>query len=161
MKFRKKPVVIEAVQITDATFDAPHPNPEHIQGIIYDPILREVRIPTLEGMMKGSLSDWIVTGVKEEHYPIKDEILRLTYEPIDEAEPQETTARLTLDEVNAIFDGWQADLQQAQCKLCHGTSRTCQTCRDAGAIALKGMILISVTLYKLRKLKELRERKLK
>jgi hypothetical protein len=35
--FRKKPVTIEAVQLTASTFDAPHPNPEHIAGVIYDP----------------------------------------------------------------------------------------------------------------------------
>lgn len=42
-KFRKKPVVIEAVQITDATFDAPHPNQEHVSGVIYDPVSRPTR----------------------------------------------------------------------------------------------------------------------
>lgn len=84
MKFRKKPVVIEAVQITDATFDAPHPNPEHITGVIYDPIKRQVEIPTLEGTMIGSLGDWIITGVKGERYPCKPDIFEATYEAVDE-----------------------------------------------------------------------------
>ena len=79
-KYRKKPVVIEAVQITDATFDAPHPNPEHIVGLVYNPVLRTVRIPTLEGEMIGSLGDWIITGVKGEHYPCKPDIFAATYE---------------------------------------------------------------------------------
>lgn len=39
-KFRKKPVVIEAVQIRPSTFDDPHPNPEHVHGVRYDPIKR-------------------------------------------------------------------------------------------------------------------------
>ena len=80
-KFRKKPVVIEAVQITNATFDAPHPNPEHIQGLIYDPVQRAVFIKTLEGEMRGDLGDWIITGVKGERYPCKPDIFQATYEP--------------------------------------------------------------------------------
>lgn len=79
--YRKKPVVIEAVQITDRTFDAPHPNPEHVAGVIYDPICRCVRINTLEGEMRGDLGDWIITGVKGEHYPCKPDIFLATYEP--------------------------------------------------------------------------------
>lgn len=79
-KFRKKPIVIEAVQITAATFDAPHPNPEHIPGLVYDPVLREVRIPTLEGTMTGLLGDWIITGVNGEHYPCKPDIFEKLYD---------------------------------------------------------------------------------
>jgi len=80
MKFRKKPITIEAVQITDAMFDDPHPNPEHIPGLIYDPVKRQVRIPTLEGEMVGELGDWIITGVQGEHYPCKPDIFEQTYE---------------------------------------------------------------------------------
>ena len=83
-KFRKKPVVVEAVQITDATFDAPHPNPEHIKGVIYDSIDRCVDIMTLEGIMVGKVGDWIITGVKGEVYPCKDDIFKLTYEKVNE-----------------------------------------------------------------------------
>lgn len=80
MKFRKKPVVVEAVQITDETFNHSHPNPEHIPGLIYNPVQRIVIIPTLEGNMIGSLGDWIITGVKGEHYPCKPDIFEATYE---------------------------------------------------------------------------------
>ena len=82
-KFRKKPVVIEAIQITDATFDAPHPNPEHIPGIVYDPQARCALIPTLEGTMKGSIGDWIIRGVNGEFYPCKPDIFEKTYEPAE------------------------------------------------------------------------------
>jgi hypothetical protein len=82
-KFRKKPVVIEAVQITDETLDGPHPNPEHIIGVVYDPVERNVRIPTLEGVMIGGIGDWIITGVKGERYPCKPDIFEATYEPAD------------------------------------------------------------------------------
>jgi hypothetical protein len=81
-KFRKKPVVVEAIQITDSTFDGPHPNPEHIKGVIYDPVDRCVDIPTLEGIMCGRVGDWIITGVKGEHYPCKPDIFEATYEEV-------------------------------------------------------------------------------
>jgi len=84
MKFRKKSVVIEAVQITDATFDQPHPNPEHIVGVLYDPTERCAFIDTLEGRMRADLGDWIIRGVKGELYPCKPDIFALTYEPLDD-----------------------------------------------------------------------------
>lgn len=83
-KFRKKPVVIEAVQITDKIFECPHPNPDHVPGVIYDPVKREARIPTLEGEMVGSLGDWIITGVKGEKYPCKPDIFKATYDKVED-----------------------------------------------------------------------------
>ena len=80
MRFRKKPIVIEAVQITASMFDADHPNPEHVPGLIYDPLNRVVLIPTLEGTMAGNVGDWIITGVKGERYPCKPDIFEVTYE---------------------------------------------------------------------------------
>jgi hypothetical protein len=60
-KFRKKPVVIEAIRLTQA-----------------------VEIPTLEGEMVGNVGDWLITGVQGEQYPCKHEIFIATYEPADE-----------------------------------------------------------------------------
>jgi len=80
-KYRKKPVIIEAVQITNDTFDAPHPNSEHVIGVLYDPVDRCVRIRTLEGEMRGDIGDWIIIGVKGEVYPCKPDIFEATYEP--------------------------------------------------------------------------------
>lgn len=61
MKFRKKPVVIEAWQ-TKVPFT----------------------IETLEGTMQANINDWIITGVKGEIYPCKPDIFEATYERIDE-----------------------------------------------------------------------------
>ncbi len=80
MKYRKKPVVVDAVQVTASTFDAPHPNPEHIAGVIYDPVLRIATIQTLEGLMIANIGDWIIRGVKGEFYPCKPDIFEATYE---------------------------------------------------------------------------------
>lgn len=81
--YRKKPVVIAAIQVTDQTFDLPHPNPEHITGVVYDPVQRCAFIKTLEGTMRADFGDWIITGVKGEHYPCKPNIFAATYEPAE------------------------------------------------------------------------------
>ena len=85
MQFRKKPVVVEAVQVTDEWFDAPHPNPLHPIGLIIDPRQRVVEIDTLEGVTTARVGDWIITGIKGERYPCRDDIFRETYEPTTEA----------------------------------------------------------------------------
>ena len=59
MKFRKKPVIIEAYQ-TDRPMD----------------------IETLEGVMHADTGDWIITGVKGEQYPCKPDIFGATYERV-------------------------------------------------------------------------------
>jgi hypothetical protein len=41
-------------------------------------------IKTLEGRMTVAPGDWIITGVKGEHYPCKPDIFEMTYEAIDE-----------------------------------------------------------------------------
>ena len=58
-KFQKKPVVVEAYQ-TDV----------------------ELIIPTLEGDMKASPGDWIITGVNGEQYPCKPDIFEKTYQRV-------------------------------------------------------------------------------
>tara|TARA_R100001086_G_scaffold249709_1_gene190490 strand:+ start:342 stop:587 length:246 start_codon:yes stop_codon:yes gene_type:complete len=79
-RYRTKPCEIEAVQITHSTFEDPHPNPEHIPGIKYDPVTQCVYIETLEGTMRGDLGDYIVKKV--EYYPVKPDIFEMKYEEI-------------------------------------------------------------------------------
>lgn len=82
MKFRKKPVVIEARQYTGL-------NGTELLGWIGGSELEEnffgdyIEIKTLEGTMRADKGDWIIKGVKGEFYPIKDEIFRETYEAVD------------------------------------------------------------------------------
>lgn len=81
MKYRKKPVVIEAIQYTGdneseiLTFAFGH-------AISRPNELLSIRIETLEGDMIASVGDWIIKGVKGEFYPCKPDIFRQTYEPI-------------------------------------------------------------------------------
>ena len=60
-KFKKKPVIIEAYQ-TEV----------------------EMTIPTLEGDMKASIGDWIITGINGEQYPCKPDIFEKTYEKVSD-----------------------------------------------------------------------------
>lgn len=78
-RFKKKPVEVEAVQITEAWFDGTHPNPLHPAGVQIDPVTRSVRVHTPEGVMVGAIGDWIITGVKGEKYPCKPDIFEATY----------------------------------------------------------------------------------
>ncbi len=76
MKFRKKPVVIEAAQwFKDgdhwavARYESQDPR---LQGYGW--------VKTLEGGHIVTPGDWIITGVKGEHYPCKPDIFEQTYE---------------------------------------------------------------------------------
>lgn len=93
MKFRKKPVVIEAVQFTEALRDeCLFDGVDLPAGVVraattLHPPTRKVwsahfYIDTLEGRMTVSLGDWIVTGVNGEHYPCKPDIFEKTYEAV-------------------------------------------------------------------------------
>lgn len=95
MKFRKKPVVIEAVQwngnVEDfkAFGDVPLP-------ISLNP-LPALTISTLEGEMRANPGDWIIRGVHGEFYPCKPDIFEMTYEPAPRARTSEwntTTTRM-------------------------------------------------------------------
>jgi len=88
MRFRKKPVEIEAFQFTPDSGGYianwcggqynENPKPS-------DPtdVRLEILIPTLEGTMAASLGDWVIRGVKGEFYPCKPDIFEATYEPVE------------------------------------------------------------------------------
>lgn len=81
-KFRKKPVVIEAVQWFK---EGDHPNVVFMKGTGGQSYLSDVwAIATLEGYHIVTPGDWIITGVKGEQYPCKPYIFEKTYEPVDE-----------------------------------------------------------------------------
>lgn len=76
MKYRKKPVVIEAVQWTGII----KPDVEHLLGKA-NVLLKgtSLLIPTLEGVMEARMGDYIIRGVSGELYPCKSDIFRKTY----------------------------------------------------------------------------------
>lgn len=85
-KYRKKPIVIEAVQFkaddisTQANVNFGYPNNGYAEGEERHPFDGEYWISTLEGQLTISEGDWIITGVKGEHYPCKPDIFEATYE---------------------------------------------------------------------------------
>jgi hypothetical protein len=112
MRFRKKPVIIEAVQLRWDTWDemcehagvgrlvdgAPEGcylgvdgNPTDVPLYAFDDPTDHLgdgpriglKIPTLEGLMIGRQGDWIIKGVRGELYPCKPDIFERTYEPVD------------------------------------------------------------------------------
>ena len=81
-KFRKKPIVIEAIQWDgDPRGTSLHRILEMSSGTIRfnDDTLF---IETEEGTMTASLNDWIIKGVQGECYPCKPDIFEATYEPV-------------------------------------------------------------------------------
>lgn len=79
-KFRKKPVIIEAIQWDGKNLLEIN---EFISGKVknHESVLI---IPTLEGDMYASLNDYIIKGVNGEFYPCKPDIFAKTYEKVTE-----------------------------------------------------------------------------
>jgi hypothetical protein len=92
-KFRKKPVVIEAMQVngTHARMQEiiewinsynPRFNASDSNTWTVSAYYGELKIKTLGGEMTAVKSDWIIKGVKDEFYPCKPDIFAATYEPV-------------------------------------------------------------------------------
>lgn len=100
-KFRKKPVIIEAVQYTapvyrnikdfiesfgdksnEVLIKVWDDNKEH-GNISNMSRTSHLAIKTLEGNMKITHGDWIIRGIKGEYYPCRNDIFIATYEPVN------------------------------------------------------------------------------
>ena len=87
-KYRKKPVVIEAIQLTnESIIEIIKWATDYISIKIdtdeNDNIIGMI-IPTLEGEMKASMNDYIIKGIQGEFYPCKPDIFEQTYELIEQ-----------------------------------------------------------------------------
>lgn len=79
MKYRKKPVIIEAVLFDGDISSVDSLNiPECSQALGS----KTLQIPTLEGEMTAQPGDYIIKGVKGEFYPCKPDIFAATYEEV-------------------------------------------------------------------------------
>jgi hypothetical protein len=86
-KFRKRPVVIEAIQLTQNNY-------AEVKEFVGETVRRQyanlqpdentpyqgVIIQTLEGEMLANIGDYIIKGIKGEYYPCKPDIFESTYE---------------------------------------------------------------------------------
>ena len=91
MRFRKKPVVIDAFQLTEDVYRDPAKWPKWTSENFADPLPRQphmhegvVYVRTMEGNMRADVNDWIIKGVKGELYPCKPDIFQQTYDPVEE-----------------------------------------------------------------------------
>lgn len=88
-KYRKKPVVIEAMLVDGFTESEFVRLADWCRGRVVmqrlDPKHKafSIMIPTLEGDMRADLGDYIIRGVKGEFYPCKADIFEATYEAVD------------------------------------------------------------------------------
>ena len=83
MKYRKKPVVIEAVQWSGNNLNEILDFMKDKQPNYYeDDEKKLLTIQTLEGNMIASVDDYIIKGVQGEFYPCKPDIFKKTYEVV-------------------------------------------------------------------------------
>ncbi len=80
-KFRKKPIVIEAVQWLGDNFAQVAALSDDIFGP-YGQENAHLEIQTLEGRMRTDHGDWIIRGVRGEVYPCKPDIFEKSYESV-------------------------------------------------------------------------------
>ena len=95
MKYRKKPVVVEAYKTN-----------------------KEIVIHTLEGDMKASIGDYIITGVNGEKYPCKPDIFEKTYEAVTNTNYDKIKA-MSVEEMADLLDGFR------QCSNCRRNGNNC------------------------------------
>lgn len=85
-KYRKKPVVIEAVQWNGENFqqidEFTGGNKVHRVGSWDKSVDNSIVIPTLEGDHRALVGDYIIKGVQGEFYPCKPDIFEQTYEKV-------------------------------------------------------------------------------
>lgn len=89
-KYRKKPIVIEAVRCNVA-LDSFESDWKSLPPWLVDayekggvvPTAKGIYLPTLEGTMLAEPGDWIICGVSGEIYPCKPDIFNKTYEAVE------------------------------------------------------------------------------
>lgn len=91
MKYRKKPVVIEAITFDELVLYGRHAGGKVVNGMPWEfgysgrLVVREnddcYLIPTLEGLMKMGRNDMLITEVNGEIHPCRKSIFNKTYDP--------------------------------------------------------------------------------
>lgn len=129
-RYRKKPVVVEAVQLTAADFNWQagwdglpfRPLPQWVvdavesgalvPGTPHNTDYSQWRVTTLEGEHWGSPGDWLIRGVAGELYFCKPDIFAATYEPVGASppagsgEPEREEMRAIVRDVAESYSEW-------------------------------------------------------
>ena len=80
-KYRKKPVIVEAVIWTGNNIDEVKELAKSaVENIIF--VDNNLYIETLEGNMHVSVGDYVIKGIEGEFYPCKPDIFKETYETV-------------------------------------------------------------------------------
>lgn len=100
MKYRKRPVTVEAFQMTEERRqdNSEWPvwlhsawNAEPGEGALFidadDPDRQRLVLGTLAGLHRVTWGDWIIQGIQGELYLCKPDIFEASYEPVEEAKP--------------------------------------------------------------------------
>ena len=87
MKYRKKPIVVEAMQLTRKFFSVvrdwmPDEDVLEYNTGEFPEDACYIEINTREGVMVASEEDWIIKGIKGEFYACKPDIFALSYEAV-------------------------------------------------------------------------------
>lgn len=95
MKYRKKPVIIEAIQwngnnlkevmeFIGSEFKYDENSNYITYKFLYNKYTKKLAINTLEGTMEVAKGDYIIKGIKGEFYPCKPDIFEQTYDEVEE-----------------------------------------------------------------------------
>lgn len=87
-KYRKKPIVVEAIQFINDEADTliaigNFITNQDLRVSYHNPDRPVIKIETLEGVMEASLGDYIIKGVSGEFYPCKPDIFKMTYDLVE------------------------------------------------------------------------------
>ena len=128
-KFKKKPVIIEAVQFTGDNVGLIKEFTNYNSSIYNG----ELIIHTFEGNMIASVGDWIIKGVKGEFYPCKPDIFEMTYEKCEKKIDMEENYTCEL----CFWDDVDQDVQCEKCGryFCEDCGSygecICNSCKDS------------------------------
>lgn len=125
MKYKKKPVAIDAIQWTGDNID----ELRELDGFteVHARLGDKLIIHTLEGDHRADIGDYIIRGVRGEFYPCKKDIFEETYEPADEElSRRETPMKITEIHVDEYYcpacgaenNCDQGCVQDAYCPAC-------------------------------------------
>lgn len=118
MKYRKKPVVVDAIQY-DLTKYYVHEIREFVGSSLKLDSSGNHYISTLEGNMSISPGDYIIKGVQGEFYPCKPDIFEQTYEKADESLKEDDTETLINEfvrELNLLSKSFDQEVSSIKSK---------------------------------------------
>lgn len=102
-KYRKKPIVIEAIQFNG---ENQREIADFMGEMIRTNFFPDIYIETLEGTMKANIGDYIIKGIKGEFYPCKPDIFEATYEKVNDENSETITKETSLNViVKSLVEG--------------------------------------------------------